>query len=171
MACPRPRPFRFLQREKIVLGEDQPMLFQFHVMITNFVGGSLSFAATAGAHSKSRFRQLSPFPIAGLRVVAGGAALYHFVVKSGARHDERGEIATGKAGCAGGEHDDKFQQRLTHCSVLIQQGGGKRRADILAVEIKPGIVFHPTKYGSLFPHLFGSSRHCGGKQRTGIIPL
>jgi hypothetical protein len=81
------------------------------------------------------------------------------------------ELATGKAECAGGEHDDKFQQRLTHCSVLIQQGGGKRRADILAVEIKPGIVFHPTKYGSLFPHLFASSRHCGGKQRTGIIPL
>ena len=81
------------------------------------------------------------------------------------------ELATGKAECAGGEHDNKFQQRLTHCSVLIQQGGGKRRADILAVEIKPGIVFHPTKYGSLFPHLFASSRHCGGKQRTGIIPL
>src|SRR5215468_12654176 len=72
------------------------------------------------------------------------------------------ELATGKAECAGGEHDDKFQQRLTHCSVLIQQGGGKRRADILAVEIKPGIVFHPTKYGSLFPHLSASSRHCGG---------
>ena len=46
LTCPPIRPFCFLQREKIVLGQDQPMLFQFHVMITDCAGGSLSFAAT-----------------------------------------------------------------------------------------------------------------------------
>ena len=52
----------------------------------------------------------------------------------------------------------------------MDQGGGKRRAGILAVEIKPGIVFYSTEYGNLFPHLFASCHHCGGKRRS-IIDL
>jgi hypothetical protein len=75
----------------------------------------------ASGHSISRFRRLFPVPFAGLRVVAGGTAFDHFVAEFGARHDERGEIATAKAECAQGENDDKFQQRLTPRPVLLRQ--------------------------------------------------
>ena len=44
MARPRIRPFCFLQREKIVLCQDQVMLFQFPVMIADGTGRSLRFA-------------------------------------------------------------------------------------------------------------------------------
>jgi hypothetical protein len=58
---------------------------------------------------------------AGFRVVAGGTAFNHLVAESGARHDERSEIATAKAECAEGKYDDKFRERLTHRSVLLRQ--------------------------------------------------
>jgi hypothetical protein len=75
----------------------------------------------AASFLSSRFRRLFPVPFAGLRVVVGGTAFNHLVAEFGARHDERGEIATAKAECAEGKNDDKFQQRLTHCSVVLRQ--------------------------------------------------
>jgi hypothetical protein len=43
------------------------------------------------------FRRLSPFPFAGLPVVAGDAALDHFVAPAVASDDEGGQVATGEA--------------------------------------------------------------------------
>jgi hypothetical protein len=59
-----------------------------------------------------RLWRLSPFPFAGLPVVAGNAALDHFIAPLIARHDERGEIATAKAKPAKGDHDDDLQQHF-----------------------------------------------------------
>jgi hypothetical protein len=56
-----------------------------------------------GLFLSSRFRRLFPVPFAGLRVVVGGTTFNHIVAKFGARHDERGEIATAKAECAEGK--------------------------------------------------------------------
>jgi hypothetical protein len=70
----------------------------------------------------SRFRRLFPCPFAGLRVLAGGAALDHLVAESGARHDERDEIATAKAESAGGHDDDELRQQIIHSHQLRQLG-------------------------------------------------
>ena len=43
------------------------------------------------------FRRLSPFPFAGLPVVAGDMALDHFVASLIARHDEGSEVAAAEA--------------------------------------------------------------------------
>jgi hypothetical protein len=40
------RPFRFFQRDEIVLGEDQPMFFQLPIMTADSTGRSLSLAGT-----------------------------------------------------------------------------------------------------------------------------
>jgi hypothetical protein len=44
MGRPSKRPFRFFQREKIVLRQDQPMFFQLPIMIANGTGRTLSLA-------------------------------------------------------------------------------------------------------------------------------
>jgi hypothetical protein len=46
-------------------------------------------------------------------VVAGDAALDHFVTPPIARHDERGEIAAAEAKRAERNHNDDLQQQLT----------------------------------------------------------
>ncbi len=75
----------------------------------------------ARSHSISRFlRRLSPFPFAGVPVVAGDAALDHFVAPFVACHDERGEITAAKAKRAKGPHDDELQQ-LTHRHALSKR--------------------------------------------------
>jgi hypothetical protein len=96
--------------------------------------GTLRRREAAGGHSISRFfRRFSPFPFAGLPVVAGDTALDHFVAPFVAYHDERGEITAAKAKRAKSYHDDELQQ-LTHHSVSHQptnHGGGKRRSGII----------------------------------------
>src|SRR6266700_403408 len=77
------------------------------------------------------FWWLAPFPFAGVPVVAGDAALNHFVAPFVACHDERGEIAAAKAKRAKGYHDDELQQ-LAHHSVLIPSTNGPRRAPSIA---------------------------------------
>ena len=46
MHRPSIRPFRFFQREEIVLREDQPIFFQLPIMIADSIGCCLSFAGT-----------------------------------------------------------------------------------------------------------------------------
>ena len=55
-----------------------------------------------------RLWRLSPFPFAGLPVVAGDTALDHFVAIFVARHDKRSEIAEAKAKRAKRDHDDEL---------------------------------------------------------------
>jgi hypothetical protein len=70
----------------------------------------------ADGQSISRFfRLLSPFPFAGLPVVARDVALDHFVAPFVACHNERGEIAAAKAKRAKARHNDELQ-RFTHRS-------------------------------------------------------
>ena len=73
--------------------------------------------ATWGGHSISRlpfFWWLPPFPFAGVPVVAGDAALDHFVAPLIAGHDEGSEIAAAEAKRAERHHNDDLQQQLTH---------------------------------------------------------
>jgi hypothetical protein len=62
----------------------------------------------AGYSISGFFRQLSPFPFAGVPVVAGDAALDLFVAPFVARHDEGREIAAAKAKRAERRHDDEL---------------------------------------------------------------
>ena len=61
-------------------------------------GDTIKITHDANArHSISRFfRRLTPFPFAGVPVVAGDAALDHFVAPLIARHDEGSEVAAAK---------------------------------------------------------------------------
>jgi hypothetical protein len=80
-----------------------------------FFDGPRRREAAWGGHSISRFfRRLSPFPFAGRPIVAGDAALDHFVAPLIARHDERGEIAAAEAKRAERHHNDDLQQQLAH---------------------------------------------------------
>jgi hypothetical protein len=89
-------------------------------MATLNVIGNVGREAACG-HSISRFfRLLSPFPFAGLPVVAGQTALDHFVAPLIARHDEGSDIAAAEAKRAERNHNDDLQQQLTH-DVLNQQ--------------------------------------------------
>jgi hypothetical protein len=63
------------------------------------------------------FWRLSPFPFAGVPVVAGDAALDHFVTPPVPRHEEGSKVAAAEAKPTKGDHDDELQQ-LTHGSVL-----------------------------------------------------
>jgi hypothetical protein len=54
--------------------------------------------------------RLSPFPFAGRPVVAGDAALDHFVAPLIACHDEGSEVAAAEAKRAKCNHDDELQQ-------------------------------------------------------------
>src|SRR4029077_19074277 len=68
-----------------------------------------------------RGRRRSPFPFAGLPVVAGDTALDHFIAPLIARHDERGEVAAAKAKPAKSDHDDDLQQHLGTSRALSMQ--------------------------------------------------
>jgi hypothetical protein len=57
--------------------------------------------------------RLSPFPFAGLLIVAGDTALNHFVTPFVARHDKCSENTATKAKRAE-RHDDDELQQLTH---------------------------------------------------------
>ena len=65
-------------------------------------------------HSPRRrfFRRLSPFPFAGLLVVASHTALDHFVAKPIACRNERGEVAAAEAKRAERHHNGNLQHRL-----------------------------------------------------------
>jgi hypothetical protein len=77
--------------------------------------------------------RLSPFPFAGLLIVAGNIAPNHFVAPFVARYDERNEIAAAKAKRAERHHDDELQL-LTHGPFPLKSGNaarsGGRRARI-----------------------------------------
>jgi hypothetical protein len=78
-----------------------------------------SVSTSAVGHSISRFfRRLSPFPFAGVPVVASDAALDHFVAPAVACDDESGQVATAETKRAERCHDDELQQ-VTHCSLDI----------------------------------------------------
>ena len=47
-----------------------------------------------------KYRRLSPFPFAGVPIVAGDVALDHFVAPLVARHDKGGQVAEAKANAA-----------------------------------------------------------------------
>jgi hypothetical protein len=91
------------------------------------------------------FRRLSPFPFAGLRIVAGDTALDHFIAPFVARHDERGENTAAKAKRAERYEDDELQP-LTHRSNLASLAifAVIRRASSLltnlAADRRPGSV-------------------------------
>jgi hypothetical protein len=68
-----------------------------------------------------RLWRLSPFPFAGLPVIAGDTALDHFIAPLIARHNERGEIATAKAKRAKSYHDDDLQEHLGTSRALSMQ--------------------------------------------------
>jgi hypothetical protein len=80
-----------------------------------------------GCSKSGFFRRLSPFPFAGLPVVAGDAALDHFVTPLIARDDERSEVAAAEAKRAERHHNDDLQQQLAHDRPLI--GNLQRRVD------------------------------------------
>src|SRR5262249_29049382 len=62
------------------------------------------------------FRWLSPFPFAGVPIVAGGAALDHFVPPLIARHDEGSEVAAAEKERAERDHNEDRQEQLAHGS-------------------------------------------------------
>jgi hypothetical protein len=86
-------------------------------------------AAGSGVHGHSipRFRRLSPFPFAGLPVVAGDTALDHFVAPLVACDDEGGEVAAAEAKSAESDHDDELQT-FTHGVVSTICQSKKRLA-------------------------------------------
>src|SRR5262249_26193382 len=57
-----------------------------------------------------KYRRLAPFPFAGVPIVAGDAALDHFVAPLVARHDEGSEEAATEAKRTEGHQDDELQQ-------------------------------------------------------------
>src|SRR5215469_6470731 len=71
------------------------------------------------------FRRFSPFPFAGLLVVASEAALDHFFAVSIARHDECKKAATAEAKHAERYHNDGLQRQLAH----DRPNGHKRSPD------------------------------------------
>jgi hypothetical protein len=87
------------------------------------------------------FRRLSPFPFAGLPVVAGNTALDHLVPPLIARHDEGSEVAAAEAKRGERHHNDDLQQQLTLGPSLI----GKRRDTTLRQlgDISGGLVSRP----------------------------
>jgi hypothetical protein len=101
----------------------------------------------AARHSISRFRRLFPAPFAGLRVEVGGTAFDHLVAESGARHEERHEIATAKAECAEPHHDDELQQLITHgnnsdnFAILTAILRASSRVSILAANLRRALSF------------------------------
>jgi hypothetical protein len=58
--------------------------------------------------------RLTPFPFAGLLIVASETALDHFVAIFVACYNEGNEIAAAKANRAERHHDDELQQLITH---------------------------------------------------------
>ena len=60
------------------------------------------------------FRRLSPFPFAGVPVVAGDVTLDHFVAPLIARQYEGSEVAAAEAKRAERHHDDDLQLQLAH---------------------------------------------------------
>jgi hypothetical protein len=66
------------------------------------------------------FWRLAPFPFAGLPIVAGDTAPYHFVAPVVAYHDERNEIAAAETNRAKACHDHELRY-LTHRSVSLRQ--------------------------------------------------
>ena len=74
-------------------------------------------------------RRLSPFPFAGLPVVASDTALDHFVAPLIARHDEGSEVAAAEAKGAESHHNENLQRQLVHdlvLAILYRQATGKR---------------------------------------------
>jgi hypothetical protein len=69
----------------------------------------------AGGHSiSSFFGRLSPFPFAGVPIVAGDAALDHFIAPLIACDDECGEIPAAEANGAESDHNENLQRQLVH---------------------------------------------------------
>ena len=68
------------------------------------------------------FRRLSPFPLAGLPVVAGDSALDHFVAPAVACNNEGDQITTAEAKRSEAGHDHELQQ-ITHCSAGTLESG------------------------------------------------
>ena len=56
----------------------------------------------------------SPFPFAGLFVVASDTALDHFVAEPVARHDEGDEVAAAEAKRAERNHNAKLEYQFAH---------------------------------------------------------
>jgi hypothetical protein len=124
---------------RITLGAAAPAAWQYcwqsaapHPLLSSFAAERRGRRQATGGHSMSRFfRRLPPFPFAGLPVVAGDAALDHFVAPAVASDDESGQVATAEAKPAERRHDDELQQ-LTHCSSsgarYSPQCGAPRRA-------------------------------------------
>jgi hypothetical protein len=77
-------------------------------------------SAFGSLHSPRRrfFRRLSPFPFAGLLVVACHTALDHFVAKPIACRNERGEVAPAEAKRAERHHNRNLQQQFAHVTSL-----------------------------------------------------
>src|SRR5215468_1174832 len=63
-----------------------------------------------------KYRRLAPFPFAGVPIVAGDAALDHFVAPLVARHDEGSEVAATEAKRAERHHNEGLQEQLAHRS-------------------------------------------------------
>jgi dienelactone hydrolase len=95
------------------------------------------------------FRRLSPFPFAGLPVVAGDTAFDHFVAPPIARHDEGGEVAAAEAKGAEGQNNENWLRNRLLAVWGPSRGGelalllGATFTDINAVSawVPSGVVF------------------------------
>src|SRR5262249_31272284 len=76
----------------------------------------VSGLAAGSAGFVLKYRRVAPFPFAGVPIVAGDAALDHFVAPLVARHDEGSEVATPEAKRAERHHNEGLQEQLAHRS-------------------------------------------------------
>src|SRR5262249_1918723 len=88
-------------------------------------------AGSGGRSISSFFWRLSPFPFAGLPVVASRPALGHFVAEQISRHKEAREVAAGEAERAKCYVDGDLQQQFAHGAVLLgsRRGAGHHRVE------------------------------------------